>query len=579
MRVTEDKIIPVNGKNNGSTISYWKKTLKLPFRLFFVVLAYFVTGWLGLQIPYVGSQITLIWLPTGIAVAALLLWGRPVLLSIYLGAFLINFYVSHSFPLSASIAVGNTLGPFLVAWMLKYFGLDFSFRHSKDSIMLLLASGLGMTVSALGGVICLYMFGLLPLADMSFAWLSWWMGDSIGVILLAPFILAISGENLINIRKKNLEVLIWLVSSSIIAFISFDLFSEKGDQSYHFEFFILPMIIWASLRFGIIGGSFSGLFFSIIAASATAIGYGGFSFGDNHIGLLRLWSFIVTNVSAGLLISVIQANQRQADEKIKIKNLELKVHLEEIKTLNKNSALKNKTLEELNATKDKFFSIIAHDLKSPFNSIIGLSELLIKKIRDKDFDDIDEYAKIIMQSSHRAMDLLLNLMEWSLSQTGRMKFNPEYFELNIIINDIIQLFTDIAGQKSIIITKKLPPNSSIYADKAMISTILRNLISNAIKYTKPGGEINILSEVTQIEMKVSVSDTGVGMSPASINKLFLIDENYSTIGTLGEQGTGLGLILINEFVEKHFGKIWVESVEGKGSIFNFTIPYNSEPQL
>ncbi len=235
---------------------------------------------------------------------------------------------------------------------------------------------------------------------------------------------------------------------------------------------------------------------------------------------------------------------------------------------------KNEELQKLNAEKDKFFSIIAHDLKSPFNSIVGFSNILVEQINEQDYEGIEKYANIILQSSQRALDLLSNLMEWSRSQTGRMEFNPEYFDMVVGIKEIILSFDDIAGQKSIVINKALPPNAPVFADKAMISTVFRNLISNAIKFTPSGGKITISANEKQGELLVTVSDTGVGIPVNSIGKLFRIAENFSTPGTDKEQGTGLGLLLCKEFIEKHDGKIWVESVENKGSVFAFTIPSN-----
>jgi two-component system sensor histidine kinase/response regulator len=237
---------------------------------------------------------------------------------------------------------------------------------------------------------------------------------------------------------------------------------------------------------------------------------------------------------------------------------------------------KNEELSTINAEKDKFFTIIAHDLKSPFNSIIGFSDLLIEQIHNKDYRGIEESAEIIQQSSNRAMDLLMNLMEWSQSQTGRIEFTPKTLEVVSLINEIALLFDDIAGQKSITIKRSLPPNALVVADKAMISTVLRNLISNAIKFSYPDGEIVISAKEIKNELTVSVTDNGVGISKASINELFRIDKNHSTQGTLNEKGTGLGLLLCKEFVEKHGGKIWIESEEGIGSTFYFTLPYNAE---
>lgn len=236
--------------------------------------------------------------------------------------------------------------------------------------------------------------------------------------------------------------------------------------------------------------------------------------------------------------------------------------------------LKKYTAEmvQLNAEKDKFFSIIAHDLKSPFNSIIGFSDLLVEHVGKKDYDRIEKYAEIIHKSSNIAMDLLMNLMEWSQSQTGRLEFNPEYFELGELIKDTELLLGTAVEQKSISLTNNVPSYAPVFADKKMISTVLRNLISNAIKFTYPDGEIIISTKKNQGKLTVSVSDNGVGIPKAYIKKIFRIDENYTTSGTNEEKGTGLGLILCKEFIKKHGGEIWVESEEGIGTTFYFTLP-------
>lgn len=235
---------------------------------------------------------------------------------------------------------------------------------------------------------------------------------------------------------------------------------------------------------------------------------------------------------------------------------------------------KNNELEIANATKDKFFSIIAHDLKSPFSSIIGLSEILVTQLNELDKEGIEKCARYILQSSKRALALLMNLMEWAQSQTGGIEFNPAKIDLVNLVNENILLADENARQKSIILEKALPEDVTAFADKAMIGTILRNLISNAVKFTQPGGTISISLVEQQSEIVFSVQDTGVGISKVSIEKLFLIDQGFSTSGTNNEIGTGLGLILCKEFVVKHGGKIWVESQQGVGSVFYFSIPKN-----
>lgn len=260
----------------------------------------------------------------------------------------------------------------------------------------------------------------------------------------------------------------------------------------------------------------------------------------------------------------------------------LSVSLSKVSASSRQVREQNEELKRLNATKDKFFSIIAHDLKSPFNAIVGFSRILIEKVNKNELEGVSRYAEIIHQSSNMAMGLLMNLMEWSQSQTGRMEYNPERFNLVELINHVEMLLGDVAKQKSIEIENKLPSSVPVYADHAMVSTVLRNLISNSIKFTHTGGKITVSTSENHDEHVVSVADNGVGIPEEKLDILFRIDKNFSTKGTQNEKGTGLGLVLCKEFVEKNGGRIWAESHHSKeqnnglsGSVFYFTIPKDS----
>jgi len=229
-------------------------------------------------------------------------------------------------------------------------------------------------------------------------------------------------------------------------------------------------------------------------------------------------------------------------------------------------------LKELNATKDKFFSIIGHDLRNPFNAIIGFSNLLTDQIKEKDYEGIEEYANIIQTSSVRAMSLLSDLLEWSQIQTGKMTFSPITFDLAKLVNEVLELANYNAHQKKITFINELPHTVIVFADISMIGTILRNLISNAIKFSNLNGQVVISVNQRPTELIVKILDNGIGIKEETIGKLFRIDEAYSTPGTLKETGTGLGLLLCKELVQKHGGEIWVESKFGSGSTFFFTIP-------
>ena len=197
---------------------------------------------------------------------------------------------------------------------------------------------------------------------------------------------------------------------------------------------------------------------------------------------------------------------------------------------------------------------------------------MTEQIKLKDYDGIEEYAEIILNSSTRAMELLKNLLEWSRSQTGRMTFNSEYLDLSVLVRETTDLLKDSAQQKLISITTEMPTNMQVMADRAMINSVLRNLLSNAIKFTHTTGHIVVSAVQNRDECMISIRDTGIGIGKENISRLFRMDESFSTVGTHNEKGTGLGLLLSKEFVEKHGGKIWVTSEPGKGSTFYFTIP-------
>ena len=234
-------------------------------------------------------------------------------------------------------------------------------------------------------------------------------------------------------------------------------------------------------------------------------------------------------------------------------------------------------LRENNKTKDKFFSIIAHDLRTPFFSMLGFSELLNEKFDQYDTEKKKKFTGIIYEGLQKTLKLLDNLLEWSRSQSGIIDFNPEKTDLYSLVIEKLEIVNLSAEKKSIQIINQIAENIYVEADKNMLATIIRNLLSNAIKFTNKQGKITIKTFLVPNEkhsqfIGISVNDTGVGIRKEIQSTLFNIGENISTSGTENEEGTGLGLILCKEFVEKHGGKIWVESEVGKGSTFYFTIP-------
>jgi len=229
-------------------------------------------------------------------------------------------------------------------------------------------------------------------------------------------------------------------------------------------------------------------------------------------------------------------------------------------------------LKKLNATKDKFFSIIAHDLKNPFHSIMGFSDLLTRSYDSIEEDKKREFIQLINDSSTSAYSLLENLLHWARTQTNKIKFNPTEINLSDIITENFQMLSVNAQNKKIDLAGPEVKGITAHADYNMVNTILRNLISNAIKFTSEGGKVTVTVTDKDDRKIISVKDTGIGMSEKDRQKLFKLDEFHTTSGTDGETGTGLGLIVCKEFVKKHGGDLKVDSNEEKGSSFTFDLP-------
>ena len=229
---------------------------------------------------------------------------------------------------------------------------------------------------------------------------------------------------------------------------------------------------------------------------------------------------------------------------------------------------------KLSATKDKFFEIVSHDLRSPFNSILGFSNLLLEASDHNDSDKCRLYADQIHNASKSVFTLLENLLEWSQIQMNQMRFQPQQINFNKLLSDILEVIKLLVLNKKISVNLNIPDSVTFVADNNMLHTIMRNLISNAIKFTNEHGDISVSLEQDSNFLTISVCDNGVGISPEKQISIFDLSEKYIARGTANEKGTGIGLSLCKEFVEMHGGMIWVESEVGKGSCFKFSIPCN-----
>lgn len=239
---------------------------------------------------------------------------------------------------------------------------------------------------------------------------------------------------------------------------------------------------------------------------------------------------------------------------------------------------KNEQLVKANAEKDKFFSIIAHDLRSPFSSFLGITQMFVENLPSMEREDLQELAESMEKSASNLYGLLENLLEWAKMQRGLIPFNPVVVPLFSSVSKSMEILVESIKNKEIEITYDIPIDIRVIADTNMLQTVIRNFASNAVKFTPRGGKIGLSAKVSGNNfVEISVKDSGIGMSSAILNNLFQLNTQINRKGTDGEPSSGLGLLLCKEFIEKHGGKMWVESEEGKGSTFYFTIPGDALP--
>lgn len=380
----------------------------------------------------------------------------------------------------------------------------------------------------------------------------------------------------------------------IIGIVSLYFYNFAGAYYYCF----LPILLSGIL----LGRKFAFIYLFIVALFFPIVAIGHFSkfFSNDHtinylyfmptywfshlVSIIYI-SVIISTASSKLYEYFTKTTQNLVQEIDKKERLQVElnkhqIHLENLVKIRTEELEKNKEelafkVEELslaNKTKDKFFSIIAHDLSNLFGSFANLREIWNYY---KEGAPEEHFVKILVstqESAERGYNLFLNLLEWARTQTEKIEFQPQKLNLRELVEENCKLFSNKANKKSIRLNIGIPEYTIVFADKNMLNTILRNLISNALKFTPNFGEVEITSNTTKGFNEIIVSDNGVGIKEENISKLFRIDTKHKTLGTNQENGTGLGLILCKEFIDKHNGKIYLKSIQNKGTQFSIKLP-------
>jgi len=480
---------------------------------------------------------------------------------------------------------------------------------------------------AAAGLVLPMAINLLSVATLTFmglegyAWATYaptvvarWLGDVVGILTLAPLLLvmiepyqpawgtkAASGKGLLPARQRAPIIEFALELGGIVLAIYFAFFLPDAD-SFQYYVCLLPLLAiawqhgllrailavfllnvgivlalsmqeappWREIQLFMIVLALLGLFLGALMAHSrqrlTALREA------HQAALEKIEEYTVALDGARSNLEAQVRQRKEVEETLQTSVDDLATKTQEQAQLNDKLRTSEQALQELNARKDKLFSIVSHDVRNMLVSAIGFSKLLISDIDTLPRDMVKEFASHVHSSTTNTYDLLENLLTWARMQTGRMYYQRAWHGIHDIVQNNITMLHNNAAQKDITLEKKTDRDAQVYADRNMINSVLQNLITNAIKFTERGGTITIASRSYDNTVEISVADTGVGIKPEDAEKLFRIDQHHSSEGTEEEHGTGLGLVLCKEMIEKHDGRIWVESEPGKGSTFCFTLP-------
>jgi signal transduction histidine kinase len=527
-----------------------------------LIVLYVTAAWIGTTYSNLApSNLSVLWLPSGIAIVGLVVLGWRALPIIAIGSLLFHMQTqSDSLTHLLSLTLLDTIQPAIGTWMYQRVCPHGCLSDEKSFIRFLLGVAMLpplltswaviLSIQSSGNVVYESATELLRAIGNTT------VSDTLGILIVIPLYDALLGAKNRSAGRRDIIEFIALLSFLILVLIW-----VSSSRTLRPIVILIPMTLLA-LRNGVIGSSIGFAVSAITMIIATVHGYGPFLTEELQTEFLGL---ITVLISIGLPVHLIAINVRN----MKIFAVTLEHRVDE-----RTSELKQKEarLLELNQDKDRLMSIIGHDLRNPIQGIIGLGELVVGDVRNKTYADLESYGVMIQGSARQTLQLLQNLLDWSATQSGRIRFNPQPTDVSRLLSEALHVVADPAKAKGITLKVDVEMGLTASVDKQMMATILRNLVSNSLKFTFSGGTILTSAHSTERGFRLSVTDTGVGMTEEQIEALEGPLSNLSTHGTEGEPGSGLGLLLVNDFTHKHGGTVRIESELGRGTTFELDFP-------
>lgn len=508
-----------------------------------VTAAYFVGARLGLRLAFDNHNVTSVWPPTGIAVAALVLLGRRVWPGIAVGALLANLTNHAGLVTSIGITIGNTLAPVVAAWLLELLGFRPALERIRDVIVLVGAAGLAsMLLSATGGTTTLTATHNLSSSGYGTTWLVWWAGDALGVVLFAPLIFALfaPGRNLDVFRSKRAETAALFGATGLATWLVFSTHIPLPHLLY-------PLAIWAALRFLAPGVTIVTLLLSVIAIAETVAGHGPFSTMNRTTNLLALQAFNGSVALTGLSLAGLTIERRRA-------HVALEGEREVARQL--------KVIDEF---KDSLLTAVSHELRTPLTIIVGLASTLGDPKVNLNETDTRELVSRLEANARRLDRLLMDLLD--VDRLNRRIIEP--FPRLIGLRDAVIRVLDVLQVERHPITIEIEAESAS-VDPAHLERIVENLISNAAKHTPPDTRIWVKAAQTNGWVTLAIEDDGPGVPETLRTEVF--EPFRRGDAQPHAPGTGVGLSLVARFAALNGGRAWVEDRPGGGASFCVSLP-------
>ena len=541
-----------------------------------LAVGYVLAAKLGLQLAIFHPSATPVWPPTGISLAGFLLLGYWVWPAIFLGAFAVNVTTAGSIASSIGIATGNTLEGLVGAFLVNHFANGRKvFGQQGDTLrFVLLAALLSTTVSATFGVTSLSLGGYADWEKYSAIWMTWWLGDAVGALIVTPAIVLWASEPTLHwSRSRLLEIGLSITLLCFVTWIVFQSGQAMTGPNYPLAFLTLSILIWVAVRLGPRETVTAILLCAGIAIWGTLRGSGPFARINQHESLLLLQAFIAVIAVTALLLAVGVAERRRAEHELDELNQTLERRIQD-RTSTLQATVEQ--LQEFDRLKSAFVGVVSHELRTPLTSIMSLSENLLGELAGPLNEKQQHYASRIQFNADRLKRMLNELLNLSKIEAGKMELCPMVLSLQDLLTDLVEAFQPLAQRKSIIMdVGSMESIPKVRADRDKLYEVLANLLENAIKFTPSGGSVHIGAQVLDDRhIKMNVSDTGCGISEEHLPRIF--DKFYRVQTDSGHAtGSGLGLAIAKGLVELHGGTLAVESAPGKGSRFSFTLPYTN----